>query len=206
MNHLHEVSEEDSRSKREHILDAAYEVFSRKGYHRATIDEIIALADTGKGTVYNYFVNKEQLFYTLFRERSASFESALIEVAQSDLAPLAKVESVIGLFLRFLVKYADLWRVMMHDMRGFGEGQSNLTEAQREKYRAWFAQNIGIIEKVLQEGIQYGVIRPCDVPKAAYGLFSVIATLVFQKMVGDDIDASTKTIADIFLYGIANTK
>ncbi|MGL5512818.1 MAG: TetR/AcrR family transcriptional regulator, partial [Sporomusa sp.] len=43
--------------KRQQILDAAHTVFSRKGYHRATVDEIISLADTGKGTVYNYFVN-----------------------------------------------------------------------------------------------------------------------------------------------------
>ena len=62
------------RSKRQQILDAAGVVFARKGYHKATVDEIIALADTGKGTVYNYFVNKEQLFYTLIQERSAPFE------------------------------------------------------------------------------------------------------------------------------------
>ena len=51
------VHSDDARSKRQQILDAACKVFSRKGYHRATVDEIIALADTGKGTVYNYFVN-----------------------------------------------------------------------------------------------------------------------------------------------------
>ena len=62
MNYQYPGQEEEGRSKRELILEAAYDVFSRKGYHRATIDEIIALADTGKGTVYNYFVNKDQLF------------------------------------------------------------------------------------------------------------------------------------------------
>ncbi len=55
----------DYSSKRQQILDAAVYVFSRKGYHIATVDEVVALADIGKGTVYNYLVNKEQLFYTL---------------------------------------------------------------------------------------------------------------------------------------------
>ncbi|EAX49021.1 transcriptional regulator, TetR family [Thermosinus carboxydivorans Nor1] len=197
-------SGEDTRSKRQQILDAAYEVFSQKGYHRATIDEIIALADTGKGTVYNYFINKEQLFYTLIKERSAPFEAALAEVVGGVEPPLVKVERLIKLFLRFYVANADLWRVMMHEVRGFGsEGQSTLKEEQREKYRAWFRHTIGMLEKVLQEGIDQGVIRECDVTKAAYGLFSVIVMMVFQKFVGDDIDATAKTIADIFLYGVA---
>ena len=41
--------------KDQRILLAAEEVFSRRGYVQATLDEIIALADTGKGTVYKYF-------------------------------------------------------------------------------------------------------------------------------------------------------
>jgi len=78
--------------KRQQILDAAYTVFSRKGYHRATVDEIIALADTGKGTVYNYFVNKEQLFYTLIIERSASFEAELNATATLTEPSLNKIK------------------------------------------------------------------------------------------------------------------
>jgi len=52
-------------SKKIRILQAAEIIFSRKGYVQATLDEIIELADTGKGTVYKYFGNKDNLFYTL---------------------------------------------------------------------------------------------------------------------------------------------
>ena len=51
--------------KNERILRAAEAVFSKKGYRQATLDEIVKIADTGKGTVYKYFNNKENLFYTL---------------------------------------------------------------------------------------------------------------------------------------------
>lgn len=54
-----------SFSKEKRILKAAEKVFSRKGYMQATLDEIIQIADTGKGTVYKYYQNKENLFYTL---------------------------------------------------------------------------------------------------------------------------------------------
>ncbi|WP_094604288.1 Fatty acid metabolism regulator protein [Sporomusa silvacetica DSM 10669] len=196
--------------KRQQILEAAYTIFSRKGYHRATVDEIIALADTGKGTVYKYFVNKEQLFYTLIKERSANFEAELKEIAALTEPALNKVKKAIKIFLEFYVANADLWRVLMHEMRGLGhEEPSNFTEAQREKYRERFVHTIGILQAILQEGIEQGTIRNCDIHKAAHGLFSVIVMMVFQGFVNDSsesIDAAANGIADIFLYGVATLK
>ena len=155
MNYQYTGQEEEGRSKRELILEAAYEVFSRKGYHRATIDEIIALADTGKGTVYNYFVNKEQLFYTLISEKNAPFEKAMTELVDSSEEPLRKVEAAISLFLRFYGRNGNLWRVLMHEMRGFGaEGASNLKPELREKYRIVLHGTISKLAAVLREGVQ----------------------------------------------------
>ncbi|CQR75177.1 Fatty acid metabolism regulator protein [Sporomusa ovata DSM 2662] len=193
--------------KRQQILEAAYTIFSRKGYHRATVDEIIALADTGKGTVYKYFVNKEQLFYTLIKERSANFEAELKEISVLTEPALNKVKKAIRIFLEFYIANADLWRVLMHEMRGLGhEEPSNFTEAQREKYRERFVHTIGILQAILQEGIEQGTIRNCDIHKAAHGLFSVIVMMVFQGFVEDSresIDTAANSIADIFLYGVA---
>ena len=195
----------DSQNKRQQILDAAYIVFSRKGYHRATVDEIIALADTGKGTVYNYFVNKEQLFYTLIKERSAPFETILESIVASPEAPLQKVETILKAFLEFYKENADLWRVVMYEVRGLGvEGYTNFTLEQRDKYQAWFGQTIGMIEKVLLEGKEQGVIRAnCDANRVAHGLFSVIVTWVFRNFVSDDIDETAHNITELVLYGVA---
>lgn len=196
--------------KRQQILEAAYTIFSRKGYHRATVDEIIALADTGKGTVYKYFVNKEQLFYTLIKERSANFEAELKGILALTDPALNKVKKAIKIFLEFYVANADLWRVLMHEMRGLGhEEPSNFTEAQREKYRERFVHTIGILQTILQEGIEQGTIRNCDIHKAAHGLFSVIVMMVFQGFVDDSrqsIDTAANSIADVFLYGVATLK
>lgn len=194
---------QDSQNKRQQILQAAYAVFSSKGYHRATVDEIISLADTGKGTVYNYFVNKEQLFYTLIKECSMPFQIIIEGIVNSTEPPLEKVEMIIKAFLEFYVKNANLWRVMMHEVRGFGDaGSSNFTREQLDKYKTCFCETIGMIEKVLLEAQEKGFIREsCDAAKAAHGLFSVIVTFVFRDFVNDDIAETAHTIADLFLYG-----
>jgi AcrR family transcriptional regulator len=192
---------DDSRSKRQQILEAAYTVFSSKGYHRATVDEIIALADTGKGTVYNYFSNKEQLFYTLIRERNQPFEAALQQVMESAQPPFAKLEAMVKLFLRFYQENGDLWRVMMHEMRGFGSEDLSFVKAEtREKYREVFARTVGMLGKALREGVDQGVLREMNVAHAAYVLFSAIVTMAFNHFI-DDVDASARELSDIFLYG-----
>ena len=47
--------------KRRAILDAAMGVFSRKGYHAASIQEIAEEAGVAKGSVYLYFKSKDEL-------------------------------------------------------------------------------------------------------------------------------------------------
>lgn len=197
---------QDSHNKRQQILDAAYIIFSRKGYHRATVDEIIALADTGKGTVYNYFVNKEQLFYTLIKERSTPFEAVLEGIITSSEPPLQKVETIIKAFLEFYRENADLWRVVMYEVRGLGvEGYTNFTLEQRDKYQAWFGQTIGMIEKVLLEGKAQGVIlEKCDANRVAHGIFSVIVTFVFRNFINEDIGETAHNISELLLHGVAN--
>lgn len=197
-------SHNEQKSKRQQILEAARVIFSQKGYYRATVDDIIALADTGKGTVYNYFINKEQLFYTLIKETYVPFENSLDKVCQADREPLDKIQTIIGLFLSFYLENAELWRVMMHEVRGFGyNGPQSLTPEQRDKYHAHFAHSIGAMTIVLKEGIQKGVIKACNADQAAHWLFSMIVMSVFHKFVGSDIEQSARTIADAFLYGVA---
>jgi AcrR family transcriptional regulator len=70
--------------KRAAILDAAYRVFAREGYERASIDEIAADAGVAKPTIYNHFGAKEELF------RQVVLDSALYTNANT----LNAIESI----------------------------------------------------------------------------------------------------------------
>jgi AcrR family transcriptional regulator len=54
---------------REHLLAAAADVFARRGYHSATLDEVAEAAGFSKGAVYSNFASKEDLFLALSRQR-----------------------------------------------------------------------------------------------------------------------------------------
>ena len=54
------------QNKKDQIVEAAALVFARCGYSGAVIAEIANQADIGKGTVYEYFESKEDLFFAVF--------------------------------------------------------------------------------------------------------------------------------------------
>src|SRR5437763_8651608 len=54
---------------RQRLLDAALQVFSARGYHGATIEEIVEESGLSNGALYYNFRNKEDLFLALFDQR-----------------------------------------------------------------------------------------------------------------------------------------
>jgi hypothetical protein len=51
--------EREQHMRRETILDAGRKLFKDKGFEATTVDEIAALAELGKGTIYSYFKSKD---------------------------------------------------------------------------------------------------------------------------------------------------
>ncbi len=55
----------EKKSVRSRIVAAAWQLFYEKGYHGTTVDDIIALSGTSKGSFYYYFSTKDELLNSL---------------------------------------------------------------------------------------------------------------------------------------------
>lgn len=101
---------EREREKKASLLAAAEEVFTSKGYTDATLDEIIKLADTGKGTVYRYFGNKENLFYQLVLGKHQALMEDLWALARRESCGVPERMRLLSRrWLRFLTENKVLW-------------------------------------------------------------------------------------------------
>lgn len=65
------VTVEARQATRQRLLAAAADEFGRVGFERANIDAISLAAGFAKGTIYNYFSSKEELFLAVVEEASA---------------------------------------------------------------------------------------------------------------------------------------
>lgn len=104
------------------ILQAAEEVFSQHGYEKATLDEIIALADVGKGTVYKYFGNKEHLFYKLVADKNAPFLEKLHQAVNSVDSFEEKLKKYFEVMVHFYIANSTLWQIICFEMLGGTNG------------------------------------------------------------------------------------
>jgi hypothetical protein len=66
----------EAQKTRQHLLDAALEVFGRDGVTRASLQAIAQEAGVTRGALYWHFKNKEDLFETLFEQQYADFFAA----------------------------------------------------------------------------------------------------------------------------------
>ena len=74
---------------RTQLLDAAEEVFGRKGFHDTTLKEVAELAEFSVGSVYSFFANKDDLFRQIFVRRGDEFMDGL-RALFADEAALAR--------------------------------------------------------------------------------------------------------------------
>ncbi|MBX7435095.1 TetR/AcrR family transcriptional regulator [Mycobacterium sp. Y57] len=89
---------------RQRLLDAAAEVFARKGYGAASVDEIAEAAGFSVGAVYSNFAGKEQLFSELMAERAVGRIEAIVGAMQ---AAREQGGDPLGLLGRMLIEAAD---------------------------------------------------------------------------------------------------
>ena len=115
--------ERERQTRRQEIIDAARVVFARKGFNEATLDDVAELAEFGKGTLYNYFANKEALFASVLQD---SFDQ-LMTIARETLgkaAPFAeRIEAFVRGELSYLLTQPEGMYLMMreaHHMRDRG--------------------------------------------------------------------------------------
>lgn len=111
-----------SLPKKERILIAAEDVFSRRGYTKATLDEIIALADTGKGTLYKYFGNKDNLFYTLIEEKHSHLMDELHSLTAQQPDIRGKLQAYLNCMLKFLRSNKGLWLIVWYELNAAHQG------------------------------------------------------------------------------------
>lgn len=145
----------DPESTKGRILDAALEVFSVKGYHDTTVDEIVQMSDTSKGSVYFHFPNKQKLFLALVDKFADLLERRVIEAISREERGINRVQSALTICVDTFSSYRRLAKIMLVQAVGLG----TIFEDKRLEVSDRFA---GLIRIYLDEAIKLGEIPACN--------------------------------------------
>lgn len=103
------------RETRRTILVAAGRVFGRLGYAGTRVEDILQEADVSRATFYKLFDSKEAVFLAIEDSFNFSFMQAMSAVDTARLTPLEQAEEFIDVYLRWIVGWRGVARVMWID-------------------------------------------------------------------------------------------
>ncbi|MFZ5478088.1 MAG: TetR/AcrR family transcriptional regulator [Myxococcota bacterium] len=176
--------------RRATLLAAARRVFAHQGYHAAGVSDIIEDAGVARGTFYNYFESKRQIFGAVLDALMEEVAGAVEPIDVTRPIPPQVRENVARIVSR-LQEQGEGARILFTDAAGVdAEGREALAE--------FYGVAAGRIERALRTGQVMGVVRACDVRIVALCLLGMLKEPVFQGLLRDDPVAAEALVDEIF--------
>ncbi len=199
----------DALANRQRILEAAREVFARRGLS-AEVREIAERAGVGIGTLYRHFESREGLLAVLVHQAGEDLLRRLQAVAKTE-EPKAALRATLRAAAEFCERFGALTEVMLAGKLagGLSEFHPGGHDAFHTNHPVDFADEFrDLLADLLQRGMRDGIFRSdLDAPVAIAALESIFTSgmllaLAVQRPYSDAANA----VADFFLNAIEAPK
>lgn len=175
--------EQVREERRQQILDAALEVFSRTGYHVTNVSDVAAQAGVSQGTIYWYFDSKDELF-------QAALLSAFGDIGEDAIGALSECETATEKLLMLadsMVGLADVAEGLFMLFLGYW-ASSDRQEASAQIWVDVLKQYRDVVVEVIEEGIRRGEFKPVNAEGLAWALLAAYDGLAAYAVIMPDLD------------------
>ena len=104
-----------AEERREGILEAALAVFSRRGYHPSSIDEIAQAAGISKALIYEHFASKEELHVSLIEMYAGELFQRVAAAAAPGPDAAVRLEAGLDAVFAFVEERRGAWQMLFRE-------------------------------------------------------------------------------------------
>jgi TetR/AcrR family transcriptional regulator len=167
------------REKRERVLTAATDLFAERGFHRTEMDEIARRAGISKGSLYNYFKSKDELFLHICNLGIHGFRESVWREIPADWDIYRQVEELFRREVPLILEHPQNFQIYLNLA---SSGMKRFADRYTRKGEEFGARRL---KALLREGIARGIVRPdLDIRYTAFLIHSLslifMASLVSQ--------------------------
>ncbi len=161
--------------RRQHILAAARDVFAKRGYHDATIDDIVAEAGVARGTFYLYYEDKRAVFAELIDRFSAKITMAILRIDPEDagrtVAEQARenIRAIVGVCLA----ERAMTKVLLTDV-------ARIDSAFERKLFTFYDTVVQMLTESLRDGQALGIVADGEPRVMAVLTIGALKELLYQ--------------------------
>ncbi len=185
--------------KREAIIQAALQEFSEKGYHNARMEEVATVAGIGKGTIYEYFDSKLQLFQAVLENSIKVYYDSIILEENPSLSFEERLRRLIHSHVCFSQENRQLTRIVFWDSDIIDSELKDWVLSMRKEKEEKMME-------VIRQSIKKGELRDVDPWLLTIMLEGVVASLWGPIILDDwNVEAAelADSITDMIMRGIA---
>jgi AcrR family transcriptional regulator len=180
----------DKAERRQQILNHARDVFAKRGYYAAKIDDIVTAAGIARGTFYLYFEDKRAIFEEIVDRVFTRLGMTILRVDPADPSRDvgAQILENIRRIVALLLDDKPTTKIMLSDAVG-------IDAAFDRKLLSFYDEVATLLEQALRDGQALGVVAPGDPRTFAYLTLGALKELLYQ-VVMREWDISEEKIAD----------
>lgn len=195
----------DKKEKRGKILEAAITVFAKRGIANTKITDIAEAAQIGKGTIYEYFHSKDQIFIDAFFHVMKKTENIIKKRLSHKADPIEKLRSLFDAWKEvFSSDFKDYMEIVLDF---WAEGIRNKDKTATFNLKKIYDDNRKFTKDILDEGVAKGKFKPMNT--------HIVASIILGAMDGEmvqwitdphifELEESFDTMFEIILNGIKN--
>jgi AcrR family transcriptional regulator len=164
--------------RRKQLLLHARDVFARRGYHAAKIDEIVSAAGVARGTFYLYFADKRAIFEEIVDRTITRLGMTILRVDPHDAARSVadQVRENLRRIVAMLLEDRATTKILLSDAIG-------VDPAFDRKLLSFYDEVAKLLETSLREGQDLGVVERGDARTLSYLTIGALKEILFQVVV-----------------------
>jgi TetR/AcrR family transcriptional regulator len=198
--------EREKKTREQEILSAARALFMEKGYHNTTLDEIAHKAEFAKGTIYNYFANKDELFVGIVDSIFDEFSAITMKAMGTGGADVReKFTAYAKAIITHSNEHSDLFRLFMQESPRSG---SNEFAEKIKHFHDREKESRDIVARTLSEEIRRGTVKQADPLELAFLFDGMLRFYCMHAVKGlrvvstAEVDHAAELMVSIFFDGI----
>jgi AcrR family transcriptional regulator len=157
---------------RDKIVEAAEELFARRGYAGVGLSEIAESVGLGKSTLFHHFRSKAQLYAAVVERILAQIELALMRSLAAGGSPAARLDRWIDTIIDVLGERPEHARLLLRSLFEDDELTGELAEEQAANDT--LTRIVESVAALLREGMANGELRVASIPHTIQSLIGVI--------------------------------
>ena len=185
---------------RKEILKTALRLFSERGYHNVSMNEIAKEAEFAVGTLYKFFSNKEEMYSTLVVEKADEFHSALLNALDTGGDELARIRACIDAKIDVFKNNLDFARLYLTETQGACFSiRAGLDEELKRRYEEYLIK----LSNVFKEGAEKKIFKAFDPYILAVAIDGITNAFLMEYLEDPEkhrFDA--ETVMDIFFNSL----